>query len=319
MRGLARLDLDDLGGEDDMREALRLCLEHGLGIETAIAYSNLGNQLSSTEGPVTALELVRHGVAFARERGLMHHVLWGSMSMLEFQFQVGSWDELLDAADSVLEEDAKRTEGSQISIVAREAQARVHLFRGDLAQAQHDMDIVLPAAREIGLAQVLAPVLAMACAVAAQSGDAELVARLAGELDLATQENPSHRASVIPFAVRAVAAAGKPDLGERLVDGAATGALRDRLCVLTGRAVIAECRGELDSAARLYRGAAVSWGEFGFVLEEALALLGEGRCLSRLAHPTEAGERLAEASVLLERLGARPLLREADDLMAAAG
>jgi hypothetical protein len=46
-----------------------------------------------------------------------------------------------------------------------------------------------------------------------------------------------------------------------------------------------------DSAASRYREAAVGWGKFGIVLEHALALLGEGRCLVQLERAGEAAER----------------------------
>ena len=56
MKGLARIDLGDLGGIDDMREALDLGLRLGLGFETAAAYNNLGEV-------VGAYESIREGLA----------------------------------------------------------------------------------------------------------------------------------------------------------------------------------------------------------------------------------------------------------------
>ena len=319
MRGLARFELGDLEGQQDLREALRLCLEHGLGVETAIAYQNLAQTVQAIEGPASALEVERQSVAYASERGLAHHALWASSSTLDLLFELGEWDELLAAAGPIIEEDTERAEGSQIGTFVREAQARVHAFRGDLAEAQALVDELVPAAREIGDVQAVVPALATACAVAHLGGDLDVAVPLATELEEATRESPSFRSALLPFAVRAVAAAGRLDICEQLLVGADTSAPRNRHCVLTGHAVLAEGHGELVEAARLYHDAAAAWAGHGYVLEHALALLGAGRCLSELGRLEEARERLAEASLLLERLGARPLLQEADDLVAAAG
>ena len=51
--------------------------------------------------------------------------------------------------------------------------------------------------------------------------------------------------------------------------------------------------------------------------EEAHALLGLGRCTAALERPLQTAEPLAEAREIFARLGARPALEEAEELLAS--
>jgi hypothetical protein len=53
------------------------------------------------------------------------------------------------------------------------------------------------------------------------------------------------------------------------------------------------------------------------VLEQAHALLGQGRCLTALADP-EADQPLRQARALFDRMGARPRINDCDTLIARA-
>jgi hypothetical protein len=66
---------------------------------------------------------------------------------------------------------------------------------------------------------------------------------------------------------------------------------------------VAEASGRLEEAAGLYAAAAAGWDAFGFVLERALALAGEARCLAALGRPAEAADRLATTRTLRDGLG----------------
>jgi hypothetical protein len=87
--------------------------------------------------------------------------------------------------------------------------------------------------------------------------------------------------------------------------------MRDRHCVATARAVLAEAGVDLADASTLYKDAADRWARFGTVVEHGHALLGLGRCLARLGR-AEAGERLAEARAVFARLGAQWLVAETE-------
>lgn len=113
-------------------------------------------------------------------------------------------------------------------------------------------------------------------------------------------------------AVRACLPAGAHDVASRLLEDVQVSATRYRHGLLAARAVLAESQEQTEEALRLYAEVARRWAEFGFVLGGAHALLGEARCLSTLGDPDRAGEKLATARGLFERLGARSVLAEAD-------
>jgi tetratricopeptide (TPR) repeat protein len=87
---------------------------------------------------------------------------------------------------------------------------------------------------------------------------------------------------------------------------------------VAARAVVAEETGELDEALLLYEDAAARWAEHGFVLGNAEALHGSGRCLVALGRAQQATAPLREARELFAQLGAKPALERVDDLLAQA-
>src|SRR5439155_17414130 len=74
-RGIARLDLGEADGLDDVRRALHLALEQGLGRETAVIQYNLAGVVASYEGPQAALDALRDATAFCERRGTAEFAL----------------------------------------------------------------------------------------------------------------------------------------------------------------------------------------------------------------------------------------------------
>jgi len=104
-------------------------------------------------------------------------------------------------------------------------------------------------------------------------------------------------------------AGGDPELAEPFLAGADAPAARYQHCLSTAGAVLAEARGDLDAAADRYDQASAGWRRFGVVLEHAQALLGLGRCATRLGRPW-ARDPLDEAAELFGQLRAPGLLAE---------
>jgi hypothetical protein len=77
--------------------------------------------------------------------------------------------------------------------------------------------------------------------------------------------------------------------------------------------VIAEATSSFELAASLYAEAAEAWKDFPAALEEGLALLGSGRCLAELGYPAD--DQLRRAREILQELGARPSVAQADALL----
>jgi tetratricopeptide (TPR) repeat protein len=306
-RGYARCAANDLGGLEDLREALRLGLERVGGVETGLAYNHLAEWTALVEGPESSLETYAEGIEFAARRGLEFRAHWLRMSTLESLHELGRWDELLALADELLTWDRSRGE-SQIAVFALAHQASVLTRRGAVAEARSLLAAFLDQAREIGVPQVLAMALTYAALVERASGnDGAAIERLE-EVEHSTRDRASiYRARYLTDAARICAAIGELEPARRLgcdLDVAAPDLVYR---VLSARAVLAEAEGRLDDALAGYGEAAARWREFGNVVEEAYALFGCGRCLRRLEREDEAAEPLAAARATFERLGALPI------------
>jgi tetratricopeptide (TPR) repeat protein len=168
----------------------------------------------------------------------------------------------------------------------------------------------LPRARDIGDPQVVSNAFAIAAFIEQAGGDLDAALGLVAELEQATRDGPScYRADPLPIVSRICLAAGTPELAEPFLAGADAPAARYQHCRATAGAVLAEARGDLDAAAGRYDQARTGWRGFGVVLEHAQALLGLGRCATRLGRPS-ARDHLDQAAELFGQLRAPGLLAE---------
>ncbi|HYV01564.1 MAG TPA: hypothetical protein VEM93_04405, partial [Actinomycetota bacterium] len=76
LRGIVRALRGDIGGMEDMAEAIRMGLEHGLGGETNSAYVNLADWTSIYGEPAKGLSLYREGIAYSMSRGDVPSAAW---------------------------------------------------------------------------------------------------------------------------------------------------------------------------------------------------------------------------------------------------
>ncbi len=155
-RGMARWGLGDLGGGDDLRDALRFALEIGAAFETGTAYTNLADFVWFAEGPAQGLELQREGFEFSERRGNMRAAWWIRAESTWLLYDVGAWDEALANADRVIAWDQQQG-GSNITDLVTPYRARVLVHRGDVPAAGAMAERFLPRAREVGEPQILLP------------------------------------------------------------------------------------------------------------------------------------------------------------------
>jgi tetratricopeptide (TPR) repeat protein len=202
-------------------------------------------------------------------------------------------------------------------VMALSYKAHVLVRRGQTAEAGSLANEFLPRARAIEDPQVLAPALVIAALIEKARAEPAAAVSLIEEFDEATRDDARFRNIHLPDALRVSIYAGALDDAERLLESARGGGARDRYAVLTGGAVLAEARGELEGAAAHYIEAAAAWGDFGHALEHGQALLGLGHCRLALGH-AEANSALVAAHEVFVRLGAGPLVGETDGLLAEA-
>jgi tetratricopeptide (TPR) repeat protein len=257
------------------------------------------------------MRAMRAGLEFCGQRGIGEVAHWLSVSVLECLFDLGRWDEALELADQLLERHRDLAESYEgVSLTARKA--HILACRGQVEEAAALKARFLPRSRDIGDPQVVSNALAIAAFIEQADGDPGAALRLVEELERATRDGPGcYRADPLPIVARICRAAGEPGLAERLLHGADAPATRYRNCLATARAVLAETRGDLPEAASRYDDAGDRWRSFGVALEHGQALLGLGRCATRLGRPA-AREPLLQAREIFARLGARGLLAETD-------
>jgi len=314
-RGMARCDLGDFGGMDDLRTGLALGLELGSGYDTAVLYTNLAEPVWLVEGPDAALAVCEDGVDFAERRGLSEAAMWLRASTLGPLLDLGRWDEAVTLADEAIAWDLAHG-GDYLAVGCRRYVTLILAWQGDLIAARDLSSRVLPRAREIDDLQQLVPALVNAALVAQATGDPPAALALVAEAaQLTTDRAGGHRflGQHVADMVR-IAATPAPALARDLITAAEPTATRYRLAATTAAAVLAESMGELEQAATLFAEAAEGWGSYRQVLEHALALLGQGRCLVGMGG-SEGENVLRVAHERLKALGARSGAAEAAELL----
>jgi class 3 adenylate cyclase/tetratricopeptide (TPR) repeat protein len=314
-RGMARCDLGDFGGMDDLRAGLALGLELGSGYDTAVLYNNLAEPVWLVEGPQAALEVCEEGVDFAERRGLSEAAMWLRASTLGPLLDLGRWEEAVTLADEAIAWDLAHG-GDYLAIGCRRYVSLVLTWQGDLIAARDLARRVLPRAREIDDLQQLVPALVNAALVEHATGDHPAAVALVTEAAQLTADRAGGRRFLGQFLADMVRVTAEPapDLARSLIAQAEPTATRYRLTATTATAVLAEATGDPERAADLFAEAATGWNTYGHVHEHALALLAQGRCLLRLGRP-EGEQVLRVAQRRLTALGARPPATEAGSLL----
>ena len=316
-RGASRSKLGDLGGLEDLREALRIGRDRGLGEETAIAYNNHAYELWFHRGAWASLEAWEEMLAFCEERGLATSAAWARSGMLEPLFDVGAWDRVLSMAATVRAWDADHGGRSQPGTVATTLQGWVALRRGDDAGAASASEQALTRADQLGTPEYRAPAHVLAAEVAWARGDRDGALSLVDRFLIETSSQPIYRIIALPTVARLVSAAGveAPDLGVSGSDlDEAASSERLALSLQTARAELAEGRGDAAGAYERFQDAVRRWDRFGFPVETAQCSFGAGRCARALGREDETQRWFSDARSTFEALGARPWREELDRL-----
>jgi class 3 adenylate cyclase/tetratricopeptide (TPR) repeat protein len=316
-RGAARDSLGDVGGLDDMRQALKAATAQGLGLDVAILYNNLAEDTWLVEGPRQRLELARKGVRFAKRRGIDWVALWLDTNAVSALADLGSLDEALVLAEEL----AARLEdtGSVFCLLdIRSAQLWVLHVRGEHAAATALEQWTVERGREYANPEALAGAYPHAAALRVAQGDVAGARALLAELGNAHAARTAPYAANLGNAIRAALAASAPELAAALAAALQPKHPLQQHAVVTAQALLAEQRGQHVQAAALFADAAKRWERFEVPWEQAQALLGQGRCQLALGQPGEAREPLHTAREIFISLGARPARTDVDRLLAQA-
>jgi class 3 adenylate cyclase/tetratricopeptide (TPR) repeat protein len=310
--GMARCDLGDAGGLDDMREASSLAGDEGRS--STIVTGNYVQHLAWVEGPVGALEISRDFSATCVSRGLNRYAVSARGAEFELLSALGYWDDAAAVAVSLSEELSESHDAEDL-IFLRGSLAILHARRGQVREADRLAAWVLKVTRDARHRAGLVASALAACAMSGRVDDGSLRSRLR---DLTLGAEPDLGVSFdLPELVRAGRKVSAPAIA-RWAASWSNGLPLPRCVRRYAEAMVAESSGELEAATGGFADAAARWHEFSVPYEEAQALLGQGRCLVALGRAPEAAPALEAAREIFARLGARPALGETEALLAGA-
>ena len=299
-RGVARTELGDAGGLDDLRESIER-LRGASAVSVGIGHLNLADATWMSIGAERGLELHRATQAFCVSRGLRGSLWWSKSESTWMLFDLGRWDELLATVEEVVESHDE-TGGLQALALGLPYQALVLARRGERAEAASILEDLLPKARASADLQLLVPALSTGALMAFANDDSEHALRLVRELaDVTRGRSDRHRALFLPELTPMCASADALDLARELAEGLTVDLGRIGSARAAAAAILAEAEGRPFDALPLYEAAQRRWRDFGGVPGLADALLGHGRCLVTLARP--AHTPLAEAHELYASMG----------------
>jgi hypothetical protein len=178
----------------------RLGLEHGLGLETAISYSNLVEGVGFIEGPAQGIRLGQEGVAFTRQRGIIAEMMWVETNICELLYELGDWDELLNKTHEISAW-SKEHQSAYLEVAASTLKATVHVWRSQLSEAVKLEGSFLETARTIGDPQALLPALITAAMIRAARSNLGRAAELVEEFQICGRNSPRRQAFLFPDAL----------------------------------------------------------------------------------------------------------------------
>jgi tetratricopeptide (TPR) repeat protein len=313
-RGSARCAMGDLRGLDDMERALELLIAEGSGRDAGVLQCNLALERVQLEGPAATLALLETARLFADARGLTETTWFAAAASINGLVMVGRFSEALDQASALLP--LLRASGERLQVChVLKAETAALTERGidASAQAEEALQIAYDSDDPILLMYTAWGVARALVAVGNKGKAHALLDEIAG----APVHHDSRYAEVLPALARAASALTDPGLVDRLAEGVPHTLPGQQHALATIGAIQAEAAGDHDRAAGLYADAAERWGRFTNVLEQAHALLAEGRCLAWIGD-CRADQAIRKSRSLFEAMGAMPRIAECDRLMAQA-
>ena len=304
-RGVARSNGgDDEGGIADLERSLELGLKANSPFLTR-AYLNLGSVLFDNHGELERAEwLTREGLGHAERMGLALSQRWFRANLADSAFQGGLWDESLELAGQVIEQ----SEANYLTSASLLDRALIRLARGDAGGARSDAELCADLARQVRDPQALMPALAGFAFCAASTGD--VGAARAALSELLAEENAlgEDRRQKSPAVV--LAAFALLELGMESEFRSAPAGPGKPTPWFEAAAAIGD--GDVVRAADILQ-------SFGAVAFEAHARLRAAQRLARDGRRAEAADQLARALAFYRSVGAAGAIREAEELLPAAG
>jgi tetratricopeptide (TPR) repeat protein len=254
------------------------------------------------------MKVLEAGIAYTDARGLSEPR--DSVASLGVQYLVylGQLEQALSLAEEFVPQFQAGDRQLNLSDV-RDAQTLALLLRGEPDQTLDWLDWLVACSRDIG--QPRAGLGRAACAHAAHGND-----DVAVEMFTEMVTEPGGSMGDLPPQVRCLINLDRLDIAEDLVANEPSTIPASRHGRVAALAALTEAKGDYRKAVAGYAEAAERWHDFTMYVEEAFALLGQGRCLIKLNRPEEAVPVLTTAREMFAKMGARPALAETESLLA---
>ena len=309
-RGSVLCQLGELEGFDEQERALDVAAAQGLGDEFMNMQYNHVRAVMDFKGPAAAAEAGARLLESARRRGDEDMAVKARHRLMMTHYWSGDWEAASEEARA-LEGELRAGDDGWTLWTLRITEGLLFSYVGRPEAVASYLDTMVTKGREFGGGRV--GQLASAAVVYAAMGETQTACGLVAE---AVKRQPGDWRGWATDMGRVARSAGDEELTARTVPSVPEGVPLNRHLLSTCRAMVAEVRGNRESARVAYAEAASGWHDFGMLHEEAEALLGQSRCLVALGRPTEAAASLARARTIFVRLGAKPALAETDVVLA---
>jgi class 3 adenylate cyclase/tetratricopeptide (TPR) repeat protein len=313
-RGFSRCYLGDLDGLAEAERAFDLLVAAGQGRHAATLLHNLACVRWFLEGPAPAVATLDEALVFSNGRGLAETAQIHHASRSVFLVDSGRFDEGLAEAASIVP--LLRESGNRLfehDALAGQAAALDERGEDAVDAAERALEIAR-ATHDHAYLAFAAWAAAPALLTAGRSTEARDLLGVVADSPGHDHMEYSHH---LPRLARTAQTLKDDDLLARLATGVPDILPRQQHALLTVRAIQAERAGDYAEAAALYADAAEQWETFTEMIEQAHALLGQGRCLAVVDDPG-ADLPLRRARALFDGMGARRRVDECDSLIAQA-
>lgn len=298
IRGDARCSLGDESGLEDLERALELSIRIGSFADEVTSETYLAEWLWAYRGPAEGTRHYQRAIDVGERHGVVSQHLWSVAGSTGPLFDSGEWDLALSRSEELLARDPASIDPA-LRVAARVVVARISSLRGRPHEAGDPQELV-DLAEPLEEMQVLAPALVVAAQLTLAEKDHERTTGYLERFAAVTKDvAETYRESLLAPVARIAVAVGRADLAADLVEMSGGRTPREDLNVRTAAAIVAEVRGDADSAARGSAEVADGWRAFGNPFELAMAILGRARC----ADVGQEAESVAEAHEILRSLG----------------
>jgi DNA-binding CsgD family transcriptional regulator len=293
--------------------------ELGLEVEAARGFRMIATSASVLVEYDRAAAWLREGLEYARRVELWNHHHYMAGHLAHVSWATGDWDLARALAEQAL---ADGRGGITTRITCLHVLGFVAVGRGEWPDAQ----AVLEEARELGQRmaelQRLAPALWGLAELALRQGDHAAAAHLSEEA-LVASERRRDAAYAFPFLVtgtRAHLGLGDPTAAERWAERVAARPVDRNIpgtlpAIDHGRGLVELARGSTGRARASLEAAATGWGERRRTWEGTTILIDLARCAIRSNRRSDAARHAAGARDAAVRLGATPLVEEAEGVL----